>query len=95
MAAGLPIVAADAPGIPDILLGGAKAAGIMVPRDDPDSFAEALGRLLDDAKLRADLSEQARKRVEFEFSLDAVGTKLKDFFNQNSGRVSESAARAG
>ena len=86
MAVGLPIVAADAQGIPDILLGGEKAGGIVVPRDDPHSFAGALGRLLDEPKLRSDLGARARNRVEFEFSLDAVGTRLRDFFNKNSGR---------
>ena len=84
MASGLPIVAADAQGIPDILNGGEEAGGIVVPRGDSHSLAEALGRLLDDPKLRIDYGARATKRVEVEFSLNAVGKKLKNFFNQNS-----------
>ncbi len=63
MACGLPLVAADAQGIADILRGGEQAGGLIVPREDPDSMASALGRLLDDSALRIDLGRRASERV--------------------------------
>jgi len=79
MACGLPLVAADAQGITDILRGGEQAGGLVVPREDPDSMASALGRLLDDSALRINLGRCARERVRMEFSLNAVGSGLKEF----------------
>lgn len=79
MACGLPVVAAEAPGIPDILKNGEASGGIVVPRDDLPAFASALGRLLDDEPLRQDLGRRARKRAEEYFSLEFVGEQLRDF----------------
>jgi glycosyltransferase involved in cell wall biosynthesis len=79
MACGLPLVASDAPGIPDILEGGEEHGGIMVPRDDADSFAAALGALLDDPLRAQDLGRRARARAEQSFSLAAVGNQLRSF----------------
>jgi len=79
MACALPVVAADASGVADILEGGEASGGIVVPRDDPDTFALALGRLLDDPVWRSELGKRARRRVEAEFSLEAVGKQLRTF----------------
>ncbi|HEV2766072.1 MAG TPA: glycosyltransferase family 4 protein, partial [Pyrinomonadaceae bacterium] len=79
MACGLPLVAADAPGVPDILEGGEASGGLLVPRGDVSSFADALGRLIDDAELRQRLGERARARVREKFSPEAAGAQLRDF----------------
>lgn len=79
MACGLPVVAADAPGVPDLLEGSEDSGGIVVPRGDAARFAEATGRLLDDEALRLALGSRARARVEAEFALEAVGRRLRDF----------------
>ena len=50
MAAGLPIVAAHAAAVPEVVPDG--EAGILVPPGDVDALAEALIRLLKDEKLR-------------------------------------------
>ncbi len=50
MTCGLPIVAADAPGVPDILEEGEMSGGIMVPRENPEALALALGRVLDNVE---------------------------------------------
>lgn len=79
MACGLPVVAADAPGVPDLLEGGEDSGGLLVPRGDAAAFASAVGRLLDDEALRLLLGARARLRAESEFGLEAVGRRLRDF----------------
>ena len=80
MSCGLPVVAADAPGIPDILEGGETAGGIVVPRGDASALASALGQVLDDEAWRRKLGQNARDRVERCFSPQAIGKQLRDVF---------------
>ena len=83
MCCGLPVVAADAPGIPDILSGEA-AVGIVVPKGDVSALASALGRVLDDEAWSRELGQNARDRAESCFSLKAIGQQLREvFFNQS------------
>jgi|SoiMetStandDraft_2_1073263.scaffolds.fasta_scaffold02979_3 glycosyltransferase involved in cell wall biosynthesis len=79
MACGLPIVAADAQGIPDILAGGETSGGLIVPRNDAPALALALGRLLDDEAWRLELGRRAGHRIEASFSPEAVGMQLRTF----------------
>ena len=79
MACGVPVVAADVPGIDEILAGGETGGGVIVPREDPAALADALARLLDDEPLRQELGRRARRRAETAFSLDAVGSQLREF----------------
>jgi starch synthase len=79
MASGLPVVAADAPGVPDILENGEFSGGLVVPREDSTALASALQRVLEDEAWRQELSKRARRRVEEHFSPEAVGTQLRDF----------------
>lgn len=86
MACGLPVVAADAPGVPDLLEGGEESGGLLVARGDASAFAAATGRLLDDEALRLALGARARGRVESEFGLEAVGRRLRDFMSKGGRR---------
>jgi glycosyltransferase involved in cell wall biosynthesis len=79
MAAEIPVVAADAPGVDDILPEGERCGGIVVPRDDARSLAAALGRLIDDPELRLELGRRARQRVEEQYDLGVVGARLRAF----------------
>ncbi len=79
MACGLPVVATDAQGLPDILAGGEASGGLMVARERPGEIAHALVRLRDDPALRARLGRAARNRTTEKFSLRAVGTALDGF----------------
>ncbi|MEG5042697.1 MULTISPECIES: glycosyltransferase family 4 protein [unclassified Microcoleus] len=79
MACGLPVVAADAPGVPDIFEGGEADGGIVVPREDATALAGAIGRLLDDRAWGGELGKRARIRVETNFSLEAIGVQLRQF----------------
>jgi starch synthase len=79
MACGLPIVAADAQGISDILEHGEASGGFVVPRDDPQALADAIGRVLDEPDLAQELSSHAYDRAKTHFSLAAIGQQLKNF----------------
>lgn len=78
MACSLPVVAADAPGVSDILEGGEVVGGIVVPREDATALAIALGRVLDDEAWGCQLGKRARYRVENCFTLVTVGEQLRN-----------------
>nr|WP_263012229.1 glycosyltransferase family 4 protein [Laspinema sp. D2d] len=78
MACRLPLVAADASGIADILEGGEDSGGIIVPRGDAAAFAIALGRMLDHPAWSRELGNRARDRVERCFSPEVIGKQLRD-----------------
>jgi glycosyltransferase involved in cell wall biosynthesis len=79
MACGLPLVAAEVNGVGEILEGGEKAGGVIVPSGDAAALAGGLGRLLDDHGLRRELGVRARRRVQERFSLEVVGEQLRQF----------------
>jgi glycosyltransferase involved in cell wall biosynthesis len=79
MACGLPVVAAEAPGIPDLLSGGEASGGVIVPRGDSAAFGAALGRALDDVAWARATGARARRRVEEACAPDSVGRQLRDF----------------
>jgi len=81
MACGLPVVAADAQGVPDIFEQGEASGGLVVPRGDAKALALALGRVLDDEAIRQEMGRCARRRVEEGFSLDTVGQQLRGFLS--------------
>jgi glycosyltransferase involved in cell wall biosynthesis len=85
MACGLPVVAADAPGVVDALGKGEQAAGLIVPREDAGALAAALLRLLADAALATELGRRGRGRAEGTFSLEVVGDQLRAFLTRASG----------
>ena len=91
MACGLPIVAADAPGIPDLLAGGEMSGGTMVPRGDATAFAAALGRALDDPAWTRATGALARRRVAEACAPESVGRRLRDLFFRDAPTLPASA----
>ncbi|MEL6927284.1 MAG: glycosyltransferase family 4 protein [Cyanobacteria bacterium J06600_6] len=77
MACGLPVVLADAAGIRDILPGERADGGIIVPMEDPNALAKAIALLLDNPILRQELSLNAQKRAENNFSLLGIGLQMR------------------
>ena len=77
MSCGLPVVAADAPGVRDILEGGEISGGLVVPREDATALAEAIGRVLDDEAWGRELGLRAQCRADC-FSPEVVGKQLRD-----------------
>jgi glycosyltransferase involved in cell wall biosynthesis len=59
MACGTPLVATTAGALPEVV----GSAGLLVPPDDPDRLADALGRLLTEPDLRADLAAAGVRRA--------------------------------
>jgi glycosyltransferase involved in cell wall biosynthesis len=59
MAAGLPIVAADLPGVREVLDDGENA--VLVPSGDPEALARAFSRTLEDAAVARGLGDRARR----------------------------------
>lgn len=88
MACGLPIVAAAAPGICDILKDGEHSGGLVVPTEDAAALAAAIERLLTDQELALNLAKSALSRIETSFSLETVGLQLRDFLIGHEYRLS-------
>jgi starch synthase len=86
MAAGLPIVAADAPGVRAVVGDGDEAAGVIVPVADARALARELCRFLEDASLRNEVGARARERVDERFSVEAVGRQLREFLTARRAR---------
>jgi glycosyltransferase involved in cell wall biosynthesis len=77
MACGLPVVATDVHGIPDIFARGEADGGVVVGREDVAALARAVRRLLENDERRRELGRRARARAEAAFSLSAVGRDLR------------------
>ncbi len=60
--AGLPVVAADAGAVPELVNDGRE--GFLVPPGAPEALADRLSRLIDDEGLRREMSAAARRRGE-------------------------------
>jgi starch synthase len=84
MACGLPVIAAAAPGIAEIMGGKEPLPGLTVPTADANSLSGALEKLLGDILLSQELGILARKHAE-DFSLASVSERLGDFLLARSG----------
>jgi glycosyltransferase involved in cell wall biosynthesis len=76
MSAGLPVIAATAPGVTDIFDDGEASGGVLVPTNDAREFATGLARLVDDRRVSEELGRRAMRRAHDAFSLDAIGPRL-------------------
>jgi starch synthase len=79
MACGLPVVAADVPGVSDVFRTDRLSGGTIVPPDDPKELADALGALIDNPDKARALGVAGRRRVEAEFSIPHVGRQLWEY----------------
>lgn len=78
-AAGLPVVAGKARGVPDIV--GSGVTGLLPPAGDPGAFAKAVQRLLDDPELRGRMGAAAARRVRAKFDLPTASAMLDSTLN--------------
>ncbi len=91
MACGLPVISSDFGGAArEILRDGVD--GLLVPREDPSSLAEAMVRLSEDPELRGRLSGRAVEVVE-RFSHDRVMGLWEDAIRDAMNRDSAGAAQ--
>lgn len=83
MASGLPIVAAAASGMGELLAGG---CGVLVDEPSPAALAEAVAALARDAGRRAGLGSAARARVRERYGLEVVADRLAGLYREVLGR---------
>jgi len=80
LASGLPCIATQVGGIPEIL---GEDGGLLVPPESPEALAEAMYKMLD-PKVRAEYSMRARKVVE-RFSMDKTAEQYKLLYQELLG----------
>ncbi|GAB92637.1 glycosyltransferase family 4 protein [Gordonia rhizosphera] len=86
MSCATPLVATRAGAIPEVV-GTDGEAALLVPPSDSGKLAESIGRLLDDAQLRARMGQAGRSRVEERYSWAAVAAKTAAHYDTVLARV--------
>ena len=76
MSSGLPVVASDLSGIPELVADG--VSGLLTPPGDAAAIADALARLAADPALRARLGAAGRRRIQEEFDVRRSVARLLD-----------------
>lgn len=88
MACGLPVIAADAPGIEDIFNEG--AGGIVLKRGDTLAFAATMSGWLHQKSITDKMGKDATENIRQNFSLQAVGAQLNNLiFHDLSNKPDE------
>jgi len=80
MAAGLPVVATEVGGTPDVVVDG--VTGLLVPRRDPAALAEALASLVSDSDMRRSMGQAGRERVLQHFSIERMVERTQNLYEQ-------------
>jgi glycosyltransferase involved in cell wall biosynthesis len=78
MAAGLPVVATDVGGVPELVED--NVTGFLVRKRTPEAFAEPIIRLLQDPGLRLAMGKSGRERAEKELDIAAAVRRLETFY---------------
>jgi len=84
MAAGLPVIATDIPGNDELIAH--EKSGILVPPEDPDAYAQAIKRLLEDRELAERLGRAAREYVETNMDVDKILDELEFYLESLTGQ---------
>ena len=82
-AAGLPVVAFENAGVPEVVDAG--YSGILTPMSDNKAFATAIEKLLDDDPMRLQLSRQARSHVLEHHGIATAGQTLNKILQEYVG----------
>jgi glycosyltransferase involved in cell wall biosynthesis len=80
MACGLPVVATTAGAIPEVVEDG--VTGVLVPPDDPEALAHAIGSLLSDPEKMKTMGAQGSSRVEQHYTWDKVATRVTEGYER-------------
>jgi len=80
MALGLPVVASDAGGNPDLITSG--ETGVLVPPLDPLAWAQALARVLDDREFAARIARNGCQLVRREFTLERATDRTEAVYRE-------------
>ena len=84
MELGLPIVASNVGGIPDVVVN--NESGILVPEKDPVALADAIKRIESDPQYTASLLEGARNRIAEHFTWDNITRRQIEIYEQLTNR---------
>lgn len=79
-ACGVPVVATRVGGVSEVVRDG--ETGLLVPPEDSAALAEAMGRLLDDRKLRARMGAAGRAMVLANYTWDRCATLMSDVYSR-------------
>lgn len=79
MAAGLPVIATNGGGTPEIIED--KKSGFLVEPYDSEKAASLVRKLYSDGLLRREIGNNARARIQAEFTLDSMTKKYIGFYN--------------
>lgn len=79
MATGLPIVATNVGGNPEVVVDG--ETGFIVPSKNPRELADKLLRLIADEDLRRQMGERGRKRVEEHFGIKETVRQYQELYH--------------
>ena len=90
MGQGLACVVTPVGGMREVVADG--VTGILVPQDDPEAVAAAIGALLEDVRLRASLGRAAAVRVAQSYALDTFFQRLDEMYSDVLARRRESSA---
>jgi N-acetyl-alpha-D-glucosaminyl L-malate synthase BshA len=80
MSSGVPVVATDVGGVPEIIKDGKE--GFLAPKGDIEQISEKIITLLKDQKLRSEFGKAARERTCHEFSPDKVIPQYERVYEQ-------------
>src|SRR5262249_12102543 len=73
-AAGLPVIASQVGGVPDLVEDG--ITGFLVPPNQVDPLADQLEKLLVDPELRQRMGQAGMEKMGCEFSVEAMVTRM-------------------
>jgi len=91
MAAARPVVSTRLAGIPESVVHG--ETGLLVPPEDTMALAEALSRLIEDAKLRFHYGRAGRARIEQHFQVEHTVGPLIELLQRTPGAATKSTQR--
>jgi glycosyltransferase involved in cell wall biosynthesis len=91
MSAGLPVIATDVGGVPEIIEHG--RTGLLVPAREPEALAAAIDQLASDPGLRERLGSAARTSVSERFSWDRSTTAHEALYQADLQRLARPAPR--
>jgi glycosyltransferase involved in cell wall biosynthesis len=80
MAAGLPVIATEVGGLPEVVTDG--QTGLLIPPRDAAALAGALTRLLGDPDCARRLGANARDQVREHYSLDRLGREINAIYEE-------------
>ena len=87
MAAGLPVIATNGGGVPEIISDG--STGLLVPMGDANALAEAVRRLLLDPALAAKIAKAGYHEVRARFTPRSTARGIENVYATLTGRVLE------